>query len=70
LIKTLLLFDKRLSLIYEKIIYERNRSMASKIEDDLNTKEIYFVIVGAGPLVGNQGIIEILKRKGFVVEQL
>ncbi len=44
--------------------------MASKIEDYLNAKEIYFVIVGAGHLVGNQGIIEILKRKGFVVEQL
>ncbi len=39
--------------------------MASKIEDYLKTKETYFVIVGAGHLVGNQGIIEILKGKGF-----
>ncbi len=62
--------DKRLTPIYGKLIYERNRSMAAKIEDYLNTKETYFVIVGAGHLVGNQGIIEILKRKGFVVEQL
>ncbi len=62
--------DKRLSPIYEKILYERNRSMASKIEDYLRTKETYFVIVGAGHLVGNQGIIEILKGKGFFVEQL
>jgi len=62
--------DKRLSPIYEKLIYERNRNMASKIEDYLKTKETYFVIVGAGHLVGNQGIIEILKGKGFLVEQL
>lgn len=62
--------DKRLSPIYEKIVYERNRSMASKIEDYLKTKETYFVIVGAGHLVENQGIIEILKGKGFLVEQL
>ena len=62
--------DKRLSPIYEKLIYERNRSMASKIEDYLKTKETYFVIVGAGHLVGNRGIIEILKGKGFVFEQL
>jgi uncharacterized protein len=62
--------DKRLSPIYEKLIYERNRNMASQIEDYLKTKETYFVIVGAGHLVGNQGIIEILKGKGSLVEQL
>jgi uncharacterized protein YbaP (TraB family) len=62
--------DRRLSSIYEKLIYERNRNMASKIEDYLKTKETYFVIVGAGHLVGNQGIIELLKEKGFLVEQL
>jgi uncharacterized protein YbaP (TraB family) len=28
------------------------------------------VMVGAGHLVGNQGIIEILKGKGYLVEQL
>jgi uncharacterized protein YbaP (TraB family) len=62
--------DKRLSPIYEKLIYERNRSMASKIEDYLKTKETYFVVVGAGHLVGSKGIIELLKGKGFVFEQL
>jgi hypothetical protein len=44
--------------------------MASKIEDFLRTKETYFVIVGAGHLVGEKGILQILKRKGYVVEQL
>ena len=62
--------DKRLSSIFEKLIYERNRKMVSKIEDFLRTKEVYFVMVGAGHLVGNQGIIEILKGKGYLVEQL
>ena len=62
--------DKRLSPIFEKLIYERNRKMVSKIEDLLRTKETYFVIVGAGHLVGNRGIIEILKGKGYFVEQL
>jgi len=61
--------DKRLSPIYEKVIYERNRNMASKIEDYLKTVETYFVIVGAGHLVGDQGIIALLKGKGFLVEQ-
>jgi uncharacterized protein YbaP (TraB family) len=62
--------DKRMSFIYEKLILERNKSMASKIEEFLRTKETYFVIVGAGHLVGNRGIIEILKGKGYHVEQL
>jgi len=62
--------DRRLSFILEKLIYERNRKMVSKIEDYLKEKETYFVIVGAGHLVGDQGIIEILKGRGYLVEQL
>ena len=44
--------------------------MASKIEDFLKTTETLFVIVGAGHLVGEKGIVEILKAKGYVVEQM
>jgi len=62
--------DGRLAPIYEKLIYERNRKMVSKIEDFLQAKETYFVISGAGHLVGDQGIIEILKKKGYLLEQL
>jgi len=62
--------DKRLSSIYEKLVYERNKKMALKIENLLKAKETYFIIVGAGHLVGNEGIIELLKRDGYGVEQL
>jgi uncharacterized protein YbaP (TraB family) len=62
--------DKRLSSIFEKLVYERNKKMASKIEDFLRTKETYLVVVGAGHLVGNKGIIELLRGKGYFVEQL
>ena len=62
--------DSRMSSIYEKLVLERNRSMASKIEEFLRNKEIYFAVVGAAHLVGNQGIIEILKGRGYLVEQL
>ncbi len=44
--------------------------MASKIEGYLKTEEHYFVVVGAAHLVGKDGIIEILKKKGYLVEQL
>jgi uncharacterized protein YbaP (TraB family) len=62
--------DKKLIPIYEKFVVERNRKMVSKIEEYLNEKETIFVVVGAGHLVGNQGIIELLKGKGFLPEQL
>ena len=62
--------DKRLSAILEKLIFERNRRMVAKIEDFLRTKETYFVIVGAGHLVGNQGILKLLRGKGYLIEQL
>jgi len=62
--------DRKMSLIYEKIIYERNRNMAARIEELLKTKETHFVIIGAGHLIGNKGIIEILRGKGYDVEQL
>jgi uncharacterized protein YbaP (TraB family) len=62
--------DKRLIPIYEKLVVERNREMVSKIEEYLKEKETIFVIVGAGHLVGSQGIIELLKGKGFLPEQL
>ncbi|MEW6419537.1 MAG: TraB/GumN family protein [Nitrospirota bacterium] len=61
--------DRRMSSIYEKLIYERNRNMVSKIEDFLKTKETYFIVAGAGHLVGNKGIIEMLRNKGYNVEQ-
>jgi uncharacterized protein YbaP (TraB family) len=62
--------DSRMSSVYEKLILERNRKMASKIEDFLRNRETYFVVIGAGHLVGSQGIIEILRGKGYMAEQL
>lgn len=62
--------DTRLLPIYEKLIYERNKNMANKIEGFLNSGERYFVVVGAGHLVGKKGVIELLKEKGYSVEQL
>ena len=62
--------DPKLVPIYEKLIDERNRRMVSKIEDYLRGKGTYFVVVGAGHLIGEKGIVETLRKKGFRVEQL
>ena len=62
--------DRRLSSIYERLVYERNINMALKIEDLLRGKETCFVVVGAGHLVGEKGIVEKLKSKDYLIEQL
>ncbi|NWF76342.1 MAG: TraB/GumN family protein [Nitrospirae bacterium] len=62
--------DRKMSSIYEKLIYERNRNITSKIEEFLRTNEIHFVVVGAGHLIGKKGIIEMLREKGYPLLQL
>lgn len=59
-----------LSPVYQKLIYGRNRNMASKIEAYLGTNDSYFVVVGAAHLLGKGSVIELLKERGFKVEQL
>lgn len=61
--------DGRLASAYEKLVYERNRNMAEKIEAYLKTKGTYFVVIGAAHLVGEKGIVEILRGKGYRVVQ-
>ncbi len=70
-----LFFDdiyKNLALapIYEKLIDKRNTNMVNKIEGFLKTKKTYFIIVGAGHIVGRKGIINLLLKKGYNVKQL
>lgn len=56
---------------YDAIIYARNRKMAEKLLSLLERKEsqTIFAVIGALHLVGEKGIIEILKTKNFVVVQ-
>ena len=62
--------DASIAPIFGKLFDERNLRMTSKIDGYLNSNGSYFVIVGAGHLVGKRGIIELIKSKGYVVEQL
>ncbi len=58
------------SSLYEKLIYERNKKILNKIEELLRGDKIYFVIIGAGHLVGERGIIKELKERGYKINQL
>lgn len=52
-----------------KLFDERNAKMAVKIEELLKTDKTYFIVVGAGHLVGKNGLLQLL-GKDHRVEQM
>ncbi|MFA6216696.1 MAG: TraB/GumN family protein [Candidatus Omnitrophota bacterium] len=56
--------------MYEALLFERNRDMVSKIEGYLRNSGTYFVVVGAGHLAGEKGILKLLQQKGYSVRQI
>ncbi|HEX8539233.1 MAG TPA: TraB/GumN family protein [Cystobacter sp.] len=55
---------------YEALFYTRNRRMADQLAGMLDAPETHFVVVGAGHLVGPEGLLALLERAGFQVRQL
>lgn len=49
--------------MYEKIIDQRNNNMTNKVEEWLKEDKTIFIVVGAGHLIGEGGIINQLKKK-------
>jgi uncharacterized protein YbaP (TraB family) len=44
--------------------------MAQQIQVYLNTPYTYFIVLGAGHLVGSSGIVELLQEQGYRADQL
>lgn len=55
---------------YQQLVLERNSNWLPQIESFLKQTENYVIVVGAGHLVGKDGLIALLKTKGYSVEQL
>jgi len=56
--------------IYDSLFFKRNENMANDIKGFLDGKGTYFVVVGAGHLVGDKGIPKLLRKAGFDVRRL
>ncbi len=54
----------------KRFLTDRNYQWITKIEELLRGGNTAMVIVGAGHLVGKEGVVELLKKKGFKVTQL
>ena len=61
--------DKYPELI-DQFLLKRNEAWIVPLENYLKKGERVFVLVGAGHLGGEKGILELLKKKGCTVHQL
>ncbi len=55
--------------IYNALISQRNEDWINSIEIFLRQKENHMIVVGAAHLAGKDGLVELLKKKGYSVEQ-
>ena len=56
--------------IYQTIVVQRNENWLNTIVGLLDESDDYLVIVGAMHMIGESGVPELLRAKGYVVEQL
>jgi hypothetical protein len=56
--------------LYRPLTVERNRKWIPRIEQLLDDKDDYLVVVGALHLVGKDGVIDLLERQGHKLKQL
>jgi uncharacterized protein len=54
----------------DRLLGQRNRRWIPKIEGYLKSGRVYFVIAGAAHMGGNDGVVALLRSRGYVVEQL
>jgi uncharacterized protein YbaP (TraB family) len=55
--------------VVDILVSRRNRTLTDAIEGVLQSGDTGFIVVGAGHLVGKDGILERLREKGYVVTQ-
>lgn len=56
--------------LYKKLISDRNRNWLPRIDAYQKTPGTEFVLVGVGHLVGPDGIVEALRKRGYRVDKL
>jgi uncharacterized protein YbaP (TraB family) len=56
--------------MYQRLLVDRNRNWLPTLEALFSRRGHAFVVVGAAHLVGPDGLLQMLKAKGYTVEQL
>jgi uncharacterized protein len=53
-----------------KVLDDRNVGMAQKVEGYLKSGDVHFVVMGSAHLLGEKGVADLLRKKGYKVEQV
>lgn len=53
----------------DRITSARNRRWVPRIEGFIKSGQIYFVVAGAGHMGGSEGVVALLRARGYTVEQ-
>lgn len=61
--------QQRFPSLYQTLIVERNRLWMSSITDLLSGPRMPFIVVGAGHLLGDDGLVTLLRERGYTVRQ-
>ncbi len=56
--------------LYHSLLIERNKAWLPKIVKMLRNKEVELILFGALHLVGDEGILELLKEKGYTITNI
>jgi uncharacterized protein YbaP (TraB family) len=56
--------------IYQQLLVGRNKNWLPRIESMLKDPEVELVLVGAMHLLGEDGVLELLRKRGYHLEQL
>ena len=56
--------------LYDTLFIQRNKRWVFHVEALLTQKKTSFVVVGVGHLIGQDSLLELLRRKGYAVEQM
>lgn len=56
--------------LYNKLLIARNENWVPQIEKLILSDKKYFIVVGAGHLVGKKGVIELLKKRGYSIKRI
>jgi uncharacterized protein YbaP (TraB family) len=56
--------------MYKRFVTDRNKTWLDKIDKTVSTDHTCMVVVGTAHLAGEEGLLELLKARGYAIEQL
>ena len=69
-LETLLVGMREYPELYQALVINRNNDWLPHIEQALQEKTPVFIVVGALHLLGKEGLVAALQKKGYIVQQL